>query len=610
MKRGIVWVTLTSLIVMSLILTSCSSTTTVSTLTVTGTSPITSATIQTFITPITTSTLLINTTTTSTGNWWDSLGTPQYGGTITALQTSDITQWDPYYAGGTNVLTMYLQQMDSDNWTINPSLFAFQFVFRPPEDLVGSLAKSWTMPDVNDFVVTLQQNVYWQKISPINGRQFTAADVVWNMDRMYGLGDGFSTPTPNDPLDVLSHGALNSVTQTGPYTVDFHWTKGNVENIMETQLDEGTAAQDYIAPEVVTLWGNLNDWHHAVGTGPFILTDFVDSSSVSFIRNPNYWGYDERYPQNKLPYADSVHILIIPTLSIAMSALRIGKIDIVENNSIQAANDMQTTNPEIVQVPIPQAAEGMTMCNAQPPFNNLQVREACQLAQNLPLIAQTYYKGTVATIPQTLTLSTMGDGWGDPYPNWPTDVQAQYAYNPTLAKSLLAQAGYPNGFTTNCVANNTSDLDLMGIFINNLAAINITVNVTRMDNTSWSTYCISNKKATAMTFCDGMPYGNTYSPIMQLQLFMTGYSGNYSLVSDPTFDAFYPAAIAATDITTIKQIVAQANLYVAEQHFAVSSVSPNLYSFVQPWLKGYNGQNGSPSSGFYLARFWINQSAM
>ena len=193
-------------------------------------------------------------------------------------------------------------------------------------------------------------------------------------------------------------------------------------------------------------------------------------------------------------------------------------------------------------------------------------------------MAQTYYHGTVDTIPQTLTLSTMGDGWGDPYPNWPTDVQAQYAYNPTLAKSLLAQAGYPNGFTTNCVANNTSDLDLMRIFINNLAAINITVNVTLMDNTSSSTYCISNKKATAMTFCDGMPYGNTYSPIMQLQLFMTGYSGNYSLISDPTFDAFYPAAIAATDITTIKQIVAQANLYVAEQHFAVSHL------FTEPLL--------------------------
>jgi len=64
------------------------------------------------------------------------------------------------------------------------------------------------------------------------------------------------------------------------------------------------------------------------------------------------------------------------------------------------------------------------------------------------------------------------------------------------------------------------------------------------------------------------------------------YGGDYSLVSDPTFDAYYPAAVAATDITQIKSIVSQANLYVAQQHFGVSIVSPNFYSFVQPWLKG------------------------
>jgi peptide/nickel transport system substrate-binding protein len=379
------------------------------------------------------------------------------------------------------------------------------------------------------------------------------------------------------------------------------------DTLLETQLDERTASQDYVAQEAVTLWGNLNDWHHAIGTGSFILTDFVDGSSASFVRNPTYWGTDERYPANKLPYADNVHTLIIPDHTTILAAMRTGKIDFSEGNSMQDSISMKTTNPAIVQVAIPQAAEGMTMCNTQTPFNNLQVREACQLAQDLPLIAQTYYNGTVSPIPQTLTSSTMGGGWGDPYPNWPADLQAQYAYNPTLAKQFLAQAGFSNGFTTTCVANDTSDLNLMQIVINNLSAIGITVNVTFMDNASWDTYCISDKKATALTFCDGEPLGNVCSPLIQLQLFHSGYSGDYSLVNDPTFDAFYPTAIAATNVATIKQIVAQANLYVAEQHFAISIVCPNLYAFVQPWLKGYNGQNGSTSSGFYLSRFWIDQ---
>lgn len=604
MKRRIFWSLPTIFVMTSLILASCGSSPTTNPSTTPLTTLKLTATMATTI--ISTN---ANTTTSATGNWWDSLGKPQYGGTITVLQTANITQWDPYATGGINVLLMYLQQMDSDNWTISPSSFAFQFNFRPPEDLVGSLATGWSMPDVNDFVVTIRQNVYWQNLAPANGRLFTSADVVYDMDRMYGLGDGFTVPSPYATSDVTSRAAMNSVTLTAPWTVNFHWTNGNVENIFETQLDEGTASQDYVAQEAVTLWGNLNDWHHAIGTGPFILTDFVDGSSASFVRNPAYWGTDERYPANKLPYVDNVHILIIPDQMTILAAMRTGKIDFSEGYSMQDSISMKATNPEIVQVAIPQAAECMTLCNSQAPFTSLQVREACQLAQNLPLIAQTYYSGMVSPIPQTLTLSTMGGGWGDPYPNWPADLQAQYAYNPTLAKQLLAQAGFPNGFTTTCVANDTSDLNLMQIIINNLSAIGITVNVTFMDNASWNTYCISNKKATAMTFCDGMPYGNTYSPIMQLQLFRTGYSGDYSMVSDPTFDAFYPAAIAITDAATIKQIVAQANLYVAEHHFAVSIVSPNIYAFVQPWLKGYNGQNGSANSGFYLSRFWVDQLA-
>ena len=95
-----------------------------------------------------------------------------------------------------------------------------------------------------------------------------------------------STPSPYASSDVISRAAMNSVTITAPWTVDFHWTNGNVENILETQLDEGTASQDYVAQEAVSLWGNLNDWHHAIGTEPFILTDFVDSSSATVVRIP------------------------------------------------------------------------------------------------------------------------------------------------------------------------------------------------------------------------------------------------------------------------------------------------------------------------------------
>ena len=43
-----------------------------------------------------------------------------------------------------------------------------------------------------------------------------------------------------------------------------------------------------------------------VGTGAFMLTDYVEASSFTFTKNPNYWGYDEKYPDNRLPYIDQL----------------------------------------------------------------------------------------------------------------------------------------------------------------------------------------------------------------------------------------------------------------------------------------------------------------
>ena len=46
-----------------------------------------------------------------------------------------------------------------------------------------------------------------------------------------------------------------------------------------------------------------------VGTGPFELTDFVDGSSFTYTKNPDYWGYDEKFPENRLPYIDEFRVL-------------------------------------------------------------------------------------------------------------------------------------------------------------------------------------------------------------------------------------------------------------------------------------------------------------
>ena len=101
MKNKFIWLGLSFLMVTAMLLASCSSSTTTSTQVSTTSSIITTSTTPTSIVGTTTSTAIQSTltnavTTTSTGNWWDSLGMPQYGGAITIRTNQDIADFDPY----------------------------------------------------------------------------------------------------------------------------------------------------------------------------------------------------------------------------------------------------------------------------------------------------------------------------------------------------------------------------------------------------------------------------------------------------------------------------------------------------------------------------------
>jgi peptide/nickel transport system substrate-binding protein len=145
-----------------------------------------------------------------------------------------------------------------------------------------------------------------------------------------------------------------------------------------------------IDSDAVQAFGNVSNWHNAIGTGPYEVSDFVDSSSATLVKNLNYWGHDERYPQNQLPYINQINFLIIPSAATALAAFRAGKIDVIEQQSMTSAQQMKQTNPNIIQIPILQPGNGITINVSNAPYNNLQVREALQMAINLPQLASTY----------------------------------------------------------------------------------------------------------------------------------------------------------------------------------------------------------------------------
>ena len=596
MKKGIVYLALSCLIAASMSLSSCSkSTTTSSTTSTTNTASTVAA------------------TTTSTGNWWASQGTPQYGGTLTLQTPSDLTSFDPYDGDFNNqVYDTYMDQLFMPSWTMNPSEQNFQLSFWTNDQAEGDLVQSWSFTTPGTLVLELRQGVDWQNIAPSNGREFTASDVVYHFDREFGLGDGFTKPGAyySTDTDWLQ---LQSVTATSQFEVTMQWGTPNVEFIYEN-MDAPGSEVTIEDPDAVQADGNLDNWKNAIGTGPFTLTNWVDDSAATLTANSNYWGYDERYPQNKLPYISEIDMLVISDPATALADVRTGKISAIDGISATDATNMQQTNPSIEQIPVPQGnAYTIDPRNDKAPYNNLQVREALQMAIDLPTIAQTYYNGKSESTPEPLTSGFM-NGWGYPYSQWPASLQAQYAYNPTQAKALLTSAGFPNGFNTDIVVDAAADQTLLQLVQSDFSDIWVNMSINVMPSAQFSTYVMVNHSNDALAMRTEGALGLTYYPIRQLTKFQTGASSNDAMVSDPTFDAFYTQAIAATTTAQVMSIVQQANEYVAQQHFVISLLQPYQYALYQPSLHGFNDQYASISGYFgpllldeYGARFWISQ---
>ena len=621
MKRGITWMVLTCLIAISLVLASCTKTTTTPTSTTTTKTTTTSTTTKTTTTTQSTATTVTTSTTTVAGNWWDKLGTPKYGGSLTLPMGKNPTCWDAYYGTSFPALNAaWQEQPTATNWLLDPSVYDYTNGYTPPNYYVGFLASSWEFTDTTTYVLHMKTGIHFQNIAEAAGREMTAADVVWHYDRIFGLGDGYTTVSPYW-ITAPNFPDLKSVTNpAGTNDVVFSWKTPNVIAITGA-LQSPSIVNSIECPEVVkahstTAVPYITDWHYSVGTGPFMISDYVSDSSVTVIANPNYWGHDERYPQNSLPYIQKVQFSIMPSQATALSALRTGKIDFLDQINNTDSKNLKGSNPDILQIGLPQSTiYTIDPRNDLAPFNNIKVREALQMAIDIPGIARDYYKGAADTIPDTLTTYAMGD-WSYQYSDWPQSLKDTYTYNVSGAKQLLADAGVTTPFHTNVVVS--SDFEdanpgLVELVQSYFAAIGVNMDIITKDPTSWLAFVQTAHSNTGLALKNQGMLGLNYEPNVQINRFKTGYRVNYNMVSDPNYDALVAQGALATTVDGYKSVMQQLNKLVAEQHYSISICKPQLFTAYQPWVHGFSGQmnaltaTGSNSALFFFqygARFW------
>jgi len=595
MKMKYISILLILLLILMIMIPACKMTTSTitSTLTTTKTQAI-PATLQSTTTAMPTK-----------ANWWDKFGKPKYGGAL----TQRISDLNPSF-DSTSFLGYFddiWDQFFTPDWKLDRNNWSFHFGnFIPEEYTVGGLAESWNWTDPTTLKVTIRKGIHYHNKPPVNGREFIADDIVFTFDRFMGTGHGYTKPNEGYTSFLV---AIEKVNLIDRYTLEVKFKNPSPWINMRVLLDP--MCQYWEAPEVVALGPHTEDLNTAIGTGPFMVHDLVRNSTMTLIANPDYWGYDERYPENKLPYIQSVKYIIIPDDASAIAALRTGKIDFMGNQSLTTKKVIEKSNPEIVTMGRPSGGTGIGMRLDLQPFSDIRVRKALQLAVDISSIAKNYYEGTVSEEPCGI-IHPGEKGYCYPYNDWPQSLKDEYKYSPQKAKQLLAEAGYPGGFNTDIVLSSEgTDIAYFEIFKSMFAEIGVNMEIRPYDRATAESITHSGKTQGMV----GGTYAATQPPNIALRTWTTGATGNIWFLSDPVVDdLFNQLNTKAASPEDAQRIIRTFDKHMIEQHYVVVGPAPVSYALWQPYLKGYSGETGLGRNGarmittFYAARVWIDQT--
>ncbi len=543
------------------------------------------------------------------GDWWDEFGEPQYGETITYRYGSFAPTWDTTSFIGCE-FQCFFECLFTGDWTLDRDTWDFRTDFIPEKYDVGLLAKSWEWTDPQTLTIHIREGVTWQDKPPVNGREFTAYDVQEHYDRMMGTGSGYTEPMP---MYISWMEPWEKVTATDDHTVVFEFKHPSAVGFWNLAFP--IPLNRIEAPEAVEMEGGaLTDWTKAVGTGPWMLENYVAGSEITFSKNPDYWGSDPRHPENQVPYAKNLRILLISDLATSVAGLRSGQIDVLGGETSMAlsweqAQSLQNTNPELMLASMPNTALALTVRVDKAPFTDIRVRKAMQMSLNREEIAAEYYHGDVDGIPGGMFHPSM-EGYAYAYEDWPQELKDEYAYNPTLAIELLAEAAAegafePNelgGFDTSVIASNNLDLTLLQVFQSYLKEIGIKMDITAMDQGSFMAMATAGEH-------EQMAWWNICSPnLVSYKDFTSGSPMNLARATDSAYDELVHNVDFASNEAELQQWAVELDKYFLAQHWVITACPAVGYTLWQPYLKGYSGEQLHSTLEQIFARCWIDLS--
>jgi peptide/nickel transport system substrate-binding protein len=325
------------------------------------------------------------------------------GGTLNFGIHAALTGLDPQIGANqstrwvASLVYSYLVSLDKDN------------------QLVPDLAEKWEQPSDTVYVFHLRKGVKFH-----NGREMTSADVKYSYDRIMD---------PANKANFASlFGGISAIDLPDDYTVKITLKAPDASFLIHLS---STGTQAIVPKEVVEAnKGSLSQV--MVGTGPYKFVSYTPGTSLVLQRNPDYFLAGQ-------PLLDSVVVKPIEDDSARINALKSGDVDMISFVPPSQIKSLGSTNGLVVSEGRVGTFYFLSFQVGRAPFNDVRVRQAIMYAIDRQAMLNTAIFGQADLTPN------------GPIPSWDRFAPSQQVYDkPDIAKakSLLADAGHPNGFET------------------------------------------------------------------------------------------------------------------------------------------------------------------
>ncbi len=318
------------------------------------------------------------------------------------------------------------------------------------DKLIPMLAESWELqPDQVTWVFKLRKGVKFSDGSP-----FTAEDVKFSIDRVRKYLPKYLVATVKD-VEVVD-----------PHTVKF------ITKAPDGVMPDNLAKVCMMSKAYTTKVGDEAVNLKPMGTGPYVLVEWVKEDHITLAPNKHYWG--------KAPAVSNVRFRPITNAATRTAALLTGEIDIAEDIPVRDVPRVEKTKGiDVVKKagrrlmymhidgtrePTP-AIEG-----GKNPMKDLRVRQAISMGIDRNTIVKVTMNGNGYPTGQLILEGKRGYLPGLPVP----------AYNPEKARQLMKQAGYEKGFTVRMDAPNgryPNDAQVAQAIASQLAKIGVKIDL-------------------------------------------------------------------------------------------------------------------------------------